>query len=66
MPKKKQFFAQNNKLDAFNHKAKHFWNIKEAEEWLKSVGGGTIKKRNAGVVYIFGESIRVWKDIKDV
>ncbi len=38
MSKKKQFFAQNNKLDAFNHRAKHFWNIEEAERWLISEG----------------------------
>ena len=66
MSKKKQFFAQNNKLDAFNHRAKHFWTLEEAEEWLKNEGGGTIKKRNAHVVYVCGESIRVWGEVKDV
>jgi hypothetical protein len=66
MSKKKQFFAQNNKLDAFNHRAKNFWTIEEAEEWLKTEGGGTVKKRNAGVVYVFGEPVRVWGEVLNV
>gem|GEM_PF-1854689 len=66
MAKKKQFFAQNNKLDGFNHRAKYFWTLEEAEDWLRTEGGGTVKKRNAGVVNVFGEEIRVWKDIADV
>lgn len=66
MSKRKPFFAQNNKLDAFNHRAKYFWTLEEAESWLKLEGGGTIKKRNAGVVYVFDEPVRVWKDVSHV
>jgi hypothetical protein len=66
MSKKKQFFAQNNKLDAFNHRAKHFWSMEEAEEWLRTEGGGTIAKRNADVVYVLGDPIRVWGVVKNV
>ncbi len=63
MAKKKPYFAQNNKLDAYNHRSKYFWTLEEAEAWLKSEGGGTVKKRNAKVVYVFGEPIRVWGEV---
>ncbi|MEQ8995374.1 MAG: hypothetical protein RID53_02585 [Coleofasciculus sp. B1-GNL1-01] len=63
---KKPYFAQNNKLDGFNHRAKYFWTLEEARNWLKSEGGGTIKKRNAGVVYSFDTPIRVWAGIEAV
>ena len=63
MTRKKPYFAQNNKLDAYNHRSKYFWTLEEAEAWLKSEGGGTVKKRNAKVVYVFGEPIRVWGEV---
>lgn len=66
MSKQKPFFAQNNKLDAFNHRAKYFWTLEEAECWLMSEDGGTVKKRNASVVYVFGEPVRVWGEVKNV
>jgi hypothetical protein len=67
MAKKKPDFAQNNKLDGFNHRSKHFWTLEEAEKWLKEQGGGTVKKRNAGVFYINGgDPTRTWADVLEV
>lgn len=46
MPRTKNcYFAQDNNLDAFNHRAKHFASFNDAATWLKSRGGGSIKKR---------------------
>lgn len=65
MPKKKQFFAQdNNKNNA--HRAKYFHTLEEATAWLETRGGGTVKKRNAGVVYVFDQPIRVWGEVAKV
>ncbi|MGD1714490.1 hypothetical protein [Hydrocoleum sp. CS-953] len=66
MSKKKPYFAQNNKLDPYDHGAKYFWTLEEAEAWLRSENGGTVKKRNAEVVYVFGEPIRVWGEVLKV
>lgn len=65
MTKRKNYFAQNSYLDN-RHRAKHFWTLKEAEEWLKNNGGGTVKKRNAGVAQVFGEPVRVWGEVLNV
>jgi uncharacterized SAM-dependent methyltransferase len=46
MPKtKNRYFAQDSNLDAFNHRAKYFSSFNGAVNWLKSRGGGNIKKR---------------------
>ena len=42
---KNKYFAQDNNLDAFNHRAKHFASFKDAVSWLLTRSGGTIKKR---------------------
>jgi uncharacterized SAM-dependent methyltransferase len=42
---KNRYFAQDNNFDAFNHRAKYFSSFNEAVDWLKTRGGGTIKKR---------------------
>lgn len=42
---KNRYFAQDSNLDAFNHRARYFPNFNDAVNWLKSRGGGTIKKR---------------------
>jgi len=59
MSKKKLFFAQTHLGP--NHAAKYFWTLEEATEWLKERRGGTVKKRNSGVVHgPFAGEIRVW------
>lgn len=47
---KRPYFAQNDICDAFNHRAKYFHSIEEACTWLAANGGGTISKRDAGIV----------------
>ncbi|MFB2980986.1 hypothetical protein [Microseira sp. BLCC-F43] len=42
---KNRYFAQDFNCDAFNHRAKYFPTFNDAVDWLKSRGGGTIKKR---------------------
>lgn len=42
---KNRYFAQDNNLDAFNHRAKYFPSFKDAVNWLLIRGGGSIKKR---------------------
>jgi len=42
---KNRYFAQDNNLDGFNHRAKYFSSFKDAVSWLLTRGGGTIKKR---------------------
>lgn len=70
----KDYFAQSNKCDAFNHRAKHFHTFEEAKAWLDEQGGGTIKKRNAKVIYAsgyglerveFNPPLRVWGEVYD-
>lgn len=72
--KPKLYFAQNNKFDAFNHRAKHFYTLEEAKAWLNEQGGGIIKKRNAKVIHSSGYGLgrinfvpplRVWGEIYD-
>ena len=65
MTRKKPFFAQDNNQHP-DHRAAYFWTIKEAEDWLKNRGGGTIKKRGAGVTCVMGEPIRTWGEVKNV
>ncbi|BAY49617.1 hypothetical protein SAMD00079811_72460 [Scytonema sp. HK-05] len=65
MSKKKPFFAQDSNQHP-NHKAAYFWTLEEAKEWLASRGGGSIKKRNSAVVYVFDEPIRIWGEIAHV
>ncbi len=65
MSRKKFFFAQDNNKHP-DHRASYFWTLEEAECWLKKSGGGAIKKRNAGVVYVFGEPVRVWGEVLNV
>jgi hypothetical protein len=65
--KKKPYFAQTSSFDPKLHRAKHFLVIEEAIEWLLSMGGGTVKKRNAGVVREPGlQDIRVWGVVAEV
>lgn len=65
--RKKNYFAQNNKLDPTNHRAKYFYTLDEAKAWLEEQGGGTVKLRNGReVVPMIGEPFRVWKDIMTV
>jgi hypothetical protein len=67
MSGKKNYFAQNNKLDATNHRAKYFHTLDEAKAWLEEQGGGTIKLRNGHkIVPMIGKPFRVWKDIMTV
>jgi hypothetical protein len=40
--------------------------IEEAEQWLISRDGGTLKKKTGGAIFINGEAIGVWKVVKDV
>jgi len=65
MSKRKNFFAQDNQSHP-NHRAKYFYTKEEAEQWLKERGGGTIKRRNGGVVYVGGEPVPVWWEISHV
>jgi hypothetical protein len=66
MGKKKPFFCQNT-IPGAGHKAKYFDNIENARQWLLENGGGTIKKRNAGIMRdpFIGE-IRGWSIIEEV
>ena len=65
MTRRKPYFAQDNHQHP-NHRAKYFWTLEEAQEWLLSRGGGTVNKRNAAVVYINEESVRVWAEVLNV
>jgi uncharacterized SAM-dependent methyltransferase len=49
---KNRYFAQDNNLDAFNHRAKYFSSFSEAVNWLKTRRGGTIKKRIQHIVSV--------------
>ncbi len=51
--KPKQYFAQNNILDPFHHKAKYFEDFEEAKKWIHEQNGGTIKQRNKRWQVIF-------------
>jgi len=63
----KPYFAQNDICDAFNHRAKYFHTIEEARTWLAANGGGTIKKKGAGVVHDpFVGDIRVMTEVERV
>ena len=65
MPKK-NYFAQNSYNDN-RHRSKGFWTLEEAEEWLKNNGGGTVKERNAAVVYdCFCGFIRGWGEVSHI
>lgn len=67
MAKRKPYFAQNSICNAFDHRAKYFYDLDEARCWLKENGGGSIKKRNAGIVRDpFIREIRVWGVIEEV
>jgi hypothetical protein len=65
MSKRKSFFAQDNNKHP-DHKAAYFWTLDEARDWLVGRGGGTIKKRNAAVVHVFGDPVRVWGEVENV
>lgn len=66
MGKKKPFFCQNAILGT-GHKAKYFDTLEDARQWLSQNGGGTIKKRNAGIVRDpFIGDLRVWGVIEEV
>ena len=71
---KKGYLAQMSLLGD-GHKARYFDSIEEARIWLLPNGGGTIKKRNAGVMYgigdgsdrvVFDPPLRVWGEIEEV
>lgn len=49
---KKSFFAQSDICDALNHKAKHFFTLQEAIDWLKKIGGGSVKRKTKRFGYI--------------
>ncbi len=57
--------AQDN-LPHPNDRTKFFDTKEEAIDWLKQRGGGEVKQRNAGVVYVFGEPVRVWKIVASI
>ena len=61
--KRKPYFCQNT-IFGDGHKAKYFDDLESAKAWLKEQGGGTIKKRNAGVINdpFIGE-IRTWGEV---
>jgi hypothetical protein len=60
------YFAQNQILGR-GHKAKTFRDLDAAREWLKRNGGGTIKRRNAGVIHDpFIGRIRTWGVIEEI
>jgi hypothetical protein len=64
--KKKPYFCQNAVLGN-GHKAKYFYDLIEARNWLMANGGGTIKQRNVGIAndpYI--GKISVWGVIETV
>ena len=74
MARKKRYFAQIKSSDPKLHRAKYFDFFDDAKEWLEQNGGGTVKKRNAGVVHssgmglgrvVFDPPLRVWKEIYD-
>jgi hypothetical protein len=63
--KRKPYFCQTDL--GINHKAKYFQDIDEARKWLSENGGGTIKKRGAGIINdpFIGE-IKVWCIVDNV
>lgn len=72
--KKKSYFAQMSLLGE-GPKSKHFDSIEDARIWLQVNGGGTIKKRNAKVIYASGSGLgrvvydpplRVWGEVEEV
>lgn len=63
--KRKPYFCQTTL--GINHKAKYFYEIDNARKWLSENGGGTIKKRGAGVVnYTFIGKIRTWGIVENI
>ena len=48
--KKKNYFAQTNNCDPKFHKAKHFFTLQEAIDFVEANGGGEVKKRNHHVI----------------
>ncbi len=70
--KRKKYFAQNRHYDPKFHRAKHFTTLQEAITWIEEQGGGTVKKRNAGVIHgsgyglgrvEFDPPLRVWGEV---
>jgi hypothetical protein len=53
---KRPYFCQTDATGAA-HKSKYFADIDEAREWLREHGGGTIKKKNAGVIRASGHGL---------
>lgn len=66
MGKNKPYFAQNNKCDATNHRAKYFNTLEEAKVWLEEQGGGTIKQRNTRTIHVFGKPLQVWGEVCEI
>lgn len=49
--RRKRFFAQNAILTATGHRARYFDDLDAAVAWLRARGGGTVKRRGAGVAH---------------
>jgi len=49
---KKKFFAQSDICYALNHRAKSFYTLHEAINWLKGIGGGSVKRKTKRFGYI--------------
>lgn len=70
--KKKNFFAQTYNCDPKQHKAAYFYTLDEAKTFVNQHGGGTVKRRNAKVIYSsgyglgrvdFDPPLRVWGEV---
>ena len=49
---KKKFVAKSDICDSLNRRTKHFFTLQEAIDWLKEIGGGTIKRKTKKFGYI--------------